>query len=146
MSARYRSMYERLVANTVLAEPDNPRSCWLWTGVIGTRGYPQVAQRIDGKVVARRAHRVMLEELHNAEFPFDEGGHLCCTPRCISPMHLEVQTPHQNLSARRGYAAAEGRLIPVLFPRDDEELEAFIDRAWNRIGGETFPPGAPCPF
>lgn len=137
---RYASTYERLVANTRLAVPGNPQSCWLWTG--GTsRGYPYMTQRIDGKPQGRRAHRVMLEEVLDAEFPLDDAGHLCYTTRCINPAHLEVQTIAANLSERRGYAACAGSWIPVLFPREDA-LQAAADRAWDTPGEVS----RVCPF
>lgn len=121
MNRRYATLYERLVANTVLADPDNPNSCWLWTG--GRRGrYGCLAVRVPGaggkvhpKTIA--AHRAMLEEFHDIVFPFDEAGHLCFTPLCINPSHLEVQTQVFNLAERRGYAPPEGSMIPTLFPR-----------------------------
>lgn len=130
MSRRYRSLYERLVANTVLEVPDNPQSCWLWTGHLTPRGYGKLAVRVPGGGRAtnpkqRAAHRVMLEEVLDAEFPFDEAGHLCHNPRCINPDHLEVQTRIFNLGDRRGYRAPEGSMIPTLFPREDA-LEAFL--------------------
>lgn len=130
MNNRYPSLYARLVANTVLAVPDNPQSCWLWTGRT-RRGYGSLAVRVPGGGRATNpktasAHRAMLEEILNARFPFDEAGHLCHNPLCINPDHLEVQTKVFNLGERRGYRAPEGPMIPVLFPREDA-LDDFLD-------------------
>jgi len=142
---KYGTLYERLVANTVLAEPDNPQSCWLWTGHIDVRGYPRISMRVGPRPQPpklRRAHRLMLEEVLDAEFPVDEAGHLCYETRCINPMHLEVQTRLFNLSDRRGHRQLDGCMIPTLFPRH-EELDAAIARAWD----EPFRPyHGPCPF
>ncbi len=124
MAKVYTNLYARLVASTALAEPDNPSSCWLWTGA--RRGqYGSVSFRVPrgGRATKPKtlaAHRTMLEEFHDITFPYDEAGHLCFTPLCINPLHLEVQTRAFNLSSRRGYAAAEGCMIPTLFPRSDD--------------------------
>lgn len=138
---KYGSRYERLVANTRLAEEGNVHSCWLWNGATTRNGYPLMTERVRGKPQGIRAHRAMLEELLDATFPLDEGGHLCCTPSCIHPSHLEVQTSAFNLGDRRGYAHVQGCMIPVLFPREDL-LQAAADRAWDEPGQR----GGECPF
>lgn len=131
----YGGRYARLCANIVA--PDNEQACWLWAGNVSHNGYPQMTVRIPGKPhpVALRAHRVMLEEVLGAEFPFDEAGHLCYAAACINPDHLEVQAPAFNLADRRGYAAREtdARMIPVLFPRTDALQEA-ADLGWDGAG------------
>lgn len=135
----YSTLYERLVANTVLADPDDPKSCWLWTGP-SSKGYPQVCVRRPGggrqaNPHTRGAHRVMLEEWTGYYFPFDEAGHKCGNTMCINPLHLEIQTKAHNLAERRGFAApvAGKSWIPVLFPRADPVAEA-IDRIWEASG------------
>lgn len=121
---RYASLYERLVANTRLAVPNNPASCWIWTGPVGSGGYPQICVRKPEGPRNVQAHRAMLEEFHDILFPFDEAGHCCGNPLCISPLsgHLEVQTRAQNMAEQRfGFAVVntEKSWIPVLFPRND---------------------------
>lgn len=136
----YSTLYERLVANTVLADPDNIHSCWLWTGPMGRGGYPKICVRRPGggrktSPHTRGAHRVMLEEITGYEFPFDEAGHRCGNTACICPWHLEIQTKAHNLAERRGYAAPGGGKpwIPTLFPRADPVADA-IDRIWEESG------------
>jgi len=125
----YSSLFERLVANTQLADPDDPSSCWLWTGSVNpSSGYPRLTIRVPGckHPVRIYAHRAMLEEHHDIEFPFDEAGHLCYQPLCINPQHLEVQTQAHNLSDRRGFGPVDGCMIPTLFPRN-EDIERRLD-------------------
>lgn len=139
-------MYERLVANSRLAVPDDPCSCWLWQGTI-RRGYPAVTVRPGpGRApISRAAHRMMLEEVLESTFPFDEGGHLCHNPKCVNLMHLEVQTSAMNLSERRGYSdVVDGCWIPVLYPRLDPQREA-AERAWD-TPGILHEVGEPIPF
>lgn len=135
----YASMYERLVANTVVEG-----ECWLWTGKLHrSGGYPRMSARVDGKHKTLRPHRVMLEEVHGWYFPFDEAGHyVCFHPRCIAPHHLRIETPAENLSTRRGYKECEGSWIPALFPTEARLLQEAADHAWDYPGH----PGDECPF
>jgi len=128
---KYRSLYERLVANTYLAVEDNPASCWIWKGELTGSGYPKVTIRIPGVKNPRgvAAHRLMLEIVHDIYFPFDEAGHLCFETRCINPDHLEVQTKALNLVLRRGVTSSrktlEDRMVPILYPRSDLYIPDF---------------------
>lgn len=72
--------------------------CWIWTGC-GARyrkGYGKKWFR--GQLW--QVHRVSYT-LHRGEIPGDLWlDHLCKTPSCINPWHLEAVTPRENL--RRG--------------------------------------------
>lgn len=142
---KYRTLYERLVANTVLARPDDPSSCWIWVGHRRGR-YGSLCVRVPGKPTPKTlaAHRTMLEEFHDIVFPYDEAGHLCFEPLCINPQHLEVQTQVFNLAERRGYKPPEGPMIPTLFPRW-QWLDDLIEHALEHPH-QPLPAGAPCPF
>lgn len=138
----YPDLFSRLVANT--ADPENDHDCWIWTGDTDVGGYPRINVRVPGKKepVKMSAHRLMLQEFHQIDFPFDEAGHLCNNPPCINPCHLEVQSPAFNLSERRGYAPVNGKcLLPTVFPRVDR-LQQMADWAWDTPGLI----GGPCPF
>lgn len=140
---KYPSLFARLVANTVLSVEDDASSCWLWIGK-HVRDYGRLNVWKDGKLVSVKAHRVMLEEFHDIEFPHDESGHLCYQTMCINPMHLEVQTKTHNLAERRGltYTDKGGCWIPALYPRAGQALQAAADWAWDSPGT----PGQVCPF
>lgn len=136
----YPTLYERLVANT--REPDGPNGCWEWTGA--RRGhYGSMAVRVPGKKhpMQRTVSRIMLEEIHQIDFPHDEAGHLCYNTLCINPDHTEVETRVFNLSSRRGYAGSSGCPIPTLYPRRDRLDEAAC-AAWDSPGI----PSDTCPF
>lgn len=142
----YSTLYERLVANTRVDED----GCWIWTGA-KRRQYPSLNIRVDGKHQTVSAHRKMLEISTGWLFPLDEAGHWhCFKPLCIHPDHLRIESVAENLSTRRGYKPCQGGLIPVLFPTPerlrDEALDAFIDAAWDGIGGAVTAPNDPCPF
>lgn len=73
--------------------PQDPGGCWIWTG-----------RRLKGYGMARHtmAHRVVYKLLVG---PIAEGlelDHLCRTPLCVNPQHLEAVTRLENI--RRRYA------------------------------------------
>lgn len=90
---------ERLLSQvTVTAE-----GCWLWTGHRTASGYGLI--RLDGQ--RERVHRVSYEAFVG---PIPEGlvtDHLCRTPLCINPSHLEPVTNQENL--RRGLSSNQNR-------------------------------------
>jgi Zinc-binding loop region of homing endonuclease len=135
--ARYNSLYERLVANTVV----NERGCWIWTGVL-RNGYPTFNVRADGAFKQLKATRAMLEITTKWLFPFDEAGHLCNETRCINPEHLEIQTASFNASERSWCKVPRGCCIPVLFPTQERLLEELIEKIWN----SKKRPSKRCPF
>lgn len=103
------------------ANVDKTGDCWIWTssrtrqgGRAGTGGY--------GKWGGRMAHRVSYEALVS---PIPEGlqlDHLCRTPACVNPQHLEPVTGAENLRrwqeanpyCKRGHALV-GQNLRVTF-------------------------------
>lgn len=69
-------------------------SCWLWTGWRSPVGYGRVYDK-----EARRsewAHRYSFR-LHGGEFlPKHEIDHICVTPECVNPAHLQQLTKAQH--------------------------------------------------
>lgn len=73
--------------------------CWLWTAAKNPAGYGVVSR--DRR--ARLAHRVVYEVVVG---PIPDGSdldHLCSTPACIHPDHLEPVSHGENM--RRAYWA-----------------------------------------
>lgn len=80
--ARYRSKLS----------PPNERGCILWHGTIQSAGYGQFWIR--RKAVL--AHRIAVW-ISGRETPKGmHVDHLCRTPACVNPDHLEVVTPREN--------------------------------------------------
>lgn len=74
------------------AKVDKTSGCWLWTASVKPFGYGQFVA--GGKVVL--AHRWAYENLIGpiaAGFVID---HLCRTPRCVNPAHMEVTSNREN--------------------------------------------------
>ena len=81
-------------ADRFWAKVDKTGDCWLWTGnVRGPMGYGRFAITAAKAV---QAHRYAYEM---AVGPVPVGlqlDHLCRTPRCVRPNHLEAVTPREN--------------------------------------------------
>lgn len=66
--------------------------CWLWTGAKNGAGYGQIS--IEGR--STLVHRFSFE-MHVG--PIQQGmvlDHLCRTPACVNPAHLEEVTVKEN--------------------------------------------------
>lgn len=75
--------------------------CWLWTGTSSRKGY--------GGFDRRGAHRVAYETLRG---PIPVGltlDHLCRTPACVNPDHLEPVTMQINVLRGTGPTAINAR-------------------------------------
>lgn len=100
MPSIYRNMEERLLWNSVL---DPETGCWIWLGVRGKGGYGRLSVRLPGIKTPRLvyAHRVAYEVFTGRVIP--EGfhvDHVCVTPGCINPGHLQAVTIGENMSYR----------------------------------------------
>ena len=113
---RPRPVLERLISKIEVGGPVPTwapflGSCWIWTGAKHPDGYGRigVGSRTDGSRRSRGAHVVAYELLVG---PIPEGlhlDHLCRTPSCVRPDHLEPGTPAENLLRGQGWAARNAR-------------------------------------
>src|SRR5882672_5544771 len=69
-------------------------SCWHWLGAKNLKGYGQIFK--DGKI--ELAHRVYFEKAFGHIPKERELNHLCKTPGCVNPAHLEAVTHKQNMA------------------------------------------------
>lgn len=76
--------------------------CWNWVGARQQFGYGTIfVQKIAGKTVLDRAHRVSWK-LHNGEIPLGIFVlHHCDNPRCVRPDHLYLGTVQDNTDDRQ---------------------------------------------
>lgn len=72
--------------------------CWLWTAAVDHNGYGKFfVEKINGKTRLIQAYRMAYELVVGpvtAGMPLD---HLCRTPLCVNPAHLEPVTQHENM-------------------------------------------------
>jgi hypothetical protein len=76
--------------------PQHPDECWIWPGVKVGAGYGHISDDRGGRRGMRLVHRVVYEALVG---PIPEGltlDHLCRTPACANPAHLEPVTHREN--------------------------------------------------
>jgi hypothetical protein len=86
-------------------------SCWLWTAATnGGYGVFGLRSSGTGKWITRRAHRLAWEFLVGPLTPGMVLDHLCRTPACINPAHLEEVTNRENI-IRSPYMAPGKRRV-----------------------------------
>lgn len=74
-----------------IAEPNT--GCWLWTASITSSGYGLIKH--SGKLLT--AHRLAYEWYITTIPDGKELDHLCRTPACVNPWHLEPVTHRENV-------------------------------------------------
>jgi len=82
--------------------PEPNSGCWLWTGVIGPKGY---GHGFIGKGRTRSAHRAAYELFVG---PIPDGveiDHKCRVRSCVNPKHFDL-VPHR-VNVQRGIAVGE---------------------------------------
>lgn len=110
MNRRYPNLWARIWAHVRFEDPP-PWSgcvgkCWIWKGRRNSRGYPWISIRrevfdSEGRSLGRRPRNVLVHRLvlHLTGIPWHEipvGAHLCSTPLCCNPDHLDAQTAREN--------------------------------------------------
>jgi hypothetical protein len=82
----------------------NPETkCWIWQRSLTTAGYGQACYQ--GKKIG--AHRLSYQ-FFKGNIPVElEIDHLCRTPKCVNPDHLEAVTPREN--QKRAYRGRDFR-------------------------------------
>lgn len=98
-------MTDWLARSSVRYSVDPVTGCWLWLGAKSERGYGFVRYR--GK--QWRAHRAFYTELVGAIPDGLTLDHLCRTPSCVNPSHLEAVTSGVNILRGEGWAAINSR-------------------------------------
>lgn len=99
------------VLKHVVALPDG--GCWMWNGRLTSKGYGATL------VIREGAGRDRYPSIHNHRItyeafvgPIPAGlvlDHLCRTPRCCNPRHLEAVPQGENLRRGAGAAALRAR-------------------------------------
>lgn len=90
------------LADRLWARVDRTGDCWLWLGAKDLKGYGRI--HIGGRKMAL-THRVAYEVTVGSIPEGLQLDHLCRTPACVRPTHLEPVTPGEN--TRRG-------LVPLI--------------------------------
>jgi hypothetical protein len=111
-----------------MVEKGAPDECWLWLGSKSVEGYGLINPGRSGGT--SKAHRVSYEI---SVGPIPDGltiDHLCRTPGCVNPSHLEPVTHRENILRGGGWAAQNARKTHCV---NDHEFTAATTRV-NRQG------------
>lgn len=84
--------------------------CWLWTGSTDPCGYGKVSIR--GKIIS--THVVSYTKARGPVPAALELDHLCRTPQCVNPDHLEAVTRRENVLRGLSPMARNARLTHCL--------------------------------
>lgn len=120
-----------------LSRFDRPdEGCWIWQGSIGFGGYGMFSAKVDGVTRGFRAHRLIYESFFG---PIPEGlelDHLCSTPPCVRPSHLEPVTHAENIRRAIERRGTWGRGVQPTCRKGHEFTPE--NTGWNRTIGARF--------
>lgn len=89
---------------------ERPDDCWLWDGtLLNGYGITRAAVPRRGRIVNMLVHRLAYELLVG---PIPDGleiDHLCRTPRCFNPKHMEPVTRTENNRRSNSWSGANAR-------------------------------------
>lgn len=108
------------------AKVDSTADCWLWVAGRSHNGYGSFWA--DGR--SHAAHRWVYEELHGhlpAEIVLD---HLCRTPSCVRPDHLDPVTDRVNILRGEAPTAMNARKTRC----DHGHLFTEANTSWRKSG------------
>jgi hypothetical protein len=118
---------------TSKVEPGQPDECWLW--VASTRnGYGQFSVGPRHRRKMAYAHRLAFEATRGAIPSGHQIDHLCRTPRCVNPNHLEAVTPRVNTMRGKSPSARHARKThcPQGHPYEGDNLYVDPNNGWRQ--------------
>jgi hypothetical protein len=101
---------------------DEETGCWMWQGKSNNKGYPYI--RSGGKVLL--PYRVLYE---HAVGPIPEGfemDHLCRTPMCVNPQHVEPVTHRENMRRSVGPMGINARKTHCKYGHPFDEVNTYV--------------------
>lgn len=107
--------------------------CWLWTGARNDKGYGQLFKsKRSGRGEKYCAHRLAYELLVGPIPDEMELDHLCRTPACVNPKHLEPVTHSVNLSRQPRQVICKRGHILERRPRGKQQFCRTCTNEWSR--------------
>jgi hypothetical protein len=123
----YRDLDLRGRVEARINRESNP-PCWMWSGT--SDGYGLIVP--PGADRARNAHRVVYELYVG---PIPDGfhlDHLCRTPHCVNPDHLEPVTPRENYLRGISPAAENARKTECVWGHPFDEENTYVAKNGSR--------------
>ena len=104
------------------------RGCWLWPGASSARGYGRFS--LNARLV--HVHRLMKEWSLRRRLRDDEViDHLCRTPACARPDHLDVVTQAVNVQRGRNAKLTAGDVAEIRRRRAAGESTVALGHAFG---------------
>ena len=100
---------------------EHPAGCWLWTGTIDANGY--------GRFNGRYAHIIAWED---SQLPVPERDHLCRTPNCVNPLHMEPVTHKINTLRSTNPLAENARKTQCLHGHAFDDANTYWHGGWRQ--------------
>lgn len=80
--------------------PEPNSGCWIWLGSVVNAGYGGIGLRDYPRMNAHRASYIV----HKGDVPAGlDVDHLCRTPLCVNPAHLEAISHQENCRRRSAH-------------------------------------------
>lgn len=102
--------------------------CWMWRGADHPDGYSRYWH--GGRVVY--GHRLTVEVSRGHVDAAMEIDHLCRTPACVNPAHLEAVTGPENRRRTRAETCSAGHSMADAYRSGDKRRCRHCNRAWAR--------------
>lgn len=102
--------------------------CWIWLGATSSAGYPRLIRnnsRID-------IHRWFYEKYIGSIPHKFHVDHLCRTPSCVNPSHLEAVTSKENILRGVGPAAINNKKTHCIHGHEFTVINTYIRKNGSR--------------
>lgn len=118
-------------ANSYVRIPDC--GCWLWTGRTAVSNGSAEYGRFFANGKLRAAHRASYEIFVGAIPTGLQIDHLCRTPLCVNPCHLEIVTGAENIRRGNGRCGINFRKTACIRGHELSGKNLGLDRNGNRF-------------
>lgn len=105
VSGRFTSQPERPFAERFWEKVDRSGDCWIWQGAKTPLGYGVFYTAGS----TQQAHRIAYEMVHGPILSVLVIDHLCRTPACVNPAHLEPVAQRENVLRGESPSARNAR-------------------------------------
>lgn len=109
---------------------NGPGGCWLWTAsVTGRMGYGGFTYKGRGC----SAHRWLWTHMNGKPPKGMYVDHICNTPRCVNPAHLQLLSPRANTMRGVGPSAVNARKTHCIYGHPFDAENTYVESGgWRK--------------